>query len=75
MALPGVEQVKLYSEDLRGKFKQKRYSLTVTPNESQPPDTIKGLLKTKINPTDIKLGINSLKILRDGRVQIETGSS
>jgi len=75
VALPGVEQAKLYSEALRGKFKQKRYTLTVTSKESQPPDKIKGLLKSKINPTDIKVGINSLNIFRDGRVQIETGSS
>jgi hypothetical protein len=32
------------------------------------------LLKSKINPTEIKVGINSLKPLRDGRVLIETGS-
>jgi len=75
VTLPGVEQAKLYSEALRGKFKQKRYTFTVTPKESQPPDTIKGLLKSKINPTDINVGINSLKILTDGRVRIETGSS
>ena len=29
---------------------------------------------SKINSTDIKVGMNSLKILRDGRVQIKTGS-
>jgi hypothetical protein len=46
----------------------------VKSKESQPPDTIKGLLKSKINATDIKV-INPLQILRDGRVQIETGSS
>ena len=74
MAQPGVEQTKLYSEALRGKFKQKRHTLTVTSKESHPPDTIKGLLKSKINPTDLNVGINSLKVLRDRRVQIETGS-
>ena len=31
-------------------------------------------MKSKINPTDIKVGISTLKTLRDGRVQIETGS-
>ena len=34
----------------------------------------KGLLKSKINPTEIKVGINSLKSLKDGRVLIVTGS-
>lgn len=31
-------------------------------------------MKSNINPTEIKVGLNSLKSLRDGRVQIETGS-
>ena len=31
-------------------------------------------MKSKINPTDIKVGISTLKTLRDWRVQIETGS-
>jgi hypothetical protein len=67
-------QTKLYSDVLRGKIKQSRHTLTVTSKERQPPDAIKDLLKTKINPTDIKVGISTLKTLRDGRVQIETGS-
>ena len=32
------------------------------------------MLKSNINPTEIKVGIGSLKTLRDGRVQIATGS-
>ena len=32
------------------------------------------MLKSKINPTEIKVGINSLKSLKNGRVQIETSS-
>jgi hypothetical protein len=32
------------------------------------------MLKSNINPTETKVGIGSLKTLRDGRVQIETGS-
>ena len=32
------------------------------------------MLKSKINPTEIKVGISSLKSLRDGRVLIETNS-
>lgn len=57
-----------------GEIKQKPFKLTVKSKESQSPDTIKDLLKSKINPTKIKVGINSLKSLRDGRVLIETGS-
>jgi hypothetical protein len=33
---------------------------------------IKDILKSRINPTDIRVGINSLKTLRNGKVQIET---
>ena len=32
------------------------------------------MLKSKINPTEIKVGIRSIKTLKDGKVQIETSS-
>jgi len=32
------------------------------------------MLNSKTNPTEIKVGIRSIKTLRDGRMQIETGS-
>jgi hypothetical protein len=35
---------------------------------------IKKLLKSKVNPMEIKVGITSLKSLRDGRVMIEASS-
>jgi hypothetical protein len=35
---------------------------------------IKKLPKSKVNPTEIKVGITSLKMLRDGRVMIEPSS-
>jgi hypothetical protein len=35
---------------------------------------IKKLLKSKVNPTEIKMGITSLRMLRDGRVMIEPSS-
>jgi hypothetical protein len=35
---------------------------------------IKSVLKTKVNPTEIKVGIKSFKSLKDGRVLIEAGS-
>jgi len=54
-----------------GEFNQKRYKLTVTSKDSNSPDTIKDILKSRINPTDIRAGINSLKTLRNGKVQIE----
>ena len=31
-------------------------------------------LKRDINPTDIKVGIKAIRTIRDGQIQIETGS-
>jgi len=52
----------------------KKYKLTVKSNEHLPPDTIKDLLKYKINPFEIKVRINFFKSLKNGRVLIETNS-
>jgi hypothetical protein len=52
VAIPGVEQTKLYSEAWGI---QTEILNTVTSIETQPSDTIKGILKSKINPTDIKV--------------------
>jgi hypothetical protein len=46
----------------------------VTLKDNQTADKIKEMLKSNINPTEIKVGIEALKSLRDGRVQVETGS-
>jgi len=35
---------------------------------------IQDILKSRINPTDIRVGINSIKTLRNGKVQIELGN-
>jgi hypothetical protein len=71
---PGGGKVKLYSEIVEGRTRPKKYKLTVTSKDNQTADKIKEMLKSNINPTEIKLGIGSLKTLRGGRVQIETGS-
>jgi hypothetical protein len=63
---------KLYSEALGLKFNLKRFKLTVKPKENQSPETIKGLSKSKKNPIKIKVGINTLKSLKNGKVLIET---
>ena len=41
---------------------------------NQTPEMIKNQLKTKVNPTEIGVGITSLKMLRDGRLMIEGNS-
>ena len=48
--------------------------MTVSSNSKQLPETIKQLLKAKINPTEINVGINTFKTLNSGRVLIETNS-
>ena len=60
----GGSERKLYSEALANKIPKNKFKLTVKSNENLPPDTIKGLLKTKINPTEIKVGINTFKSLK-----------
>jgi hypothetical protein len=63
---------KLYSEALGGEKTLERFKLTVKSKENQMPDAIKGLLKSKINPTEIKVGMNTFKSLKNGKVLIET---
>ena len=67
-------QTRLYSDALKGKCKQERYMITVTSRDKESTESIKDVLKSKIKPTEIKVGINSLKTLRNGTIQIETGS-
>jgi hypothetical protein len=52
----------------------KKYKLTLISKENQSPEIIKGLLKSAINPTEIKVGINTFKSLKNGKVLIETSS-
>jgi len=65
---------KLYSEVVAGKATQKVYKVTVTSRDNQTAETIKKMMKSQINPPEIKVGIESIKTLRGGRVQIETDS-
>jgi len=65
---------KLYSEVVVGKATQKVYKLTVTSRDNQTAETIKEMMKSQINSAEIKVGIEPIKTLRDGRVLIETGS-
>ena len=54
---------------------EKRYKIMVKSKSNQSPETIKSILKSKINPTEMKVGIKTLKSLRDGQVLIEVGSA
>lgn len=69
-----VTERRLYSEALTNRITPNRFQLTVKPKEPLPPESIKGLLKEKINPSKIRVGINTLRTLRNGQVLIETSS-
>ena len=45
--------------------------MTLKPKQHQTTEEIKKLLKSKIDPVNIKVGITSLKSLRNGNVLIE----
>jgi len=65
---------RLYSEALNSRTAPNRFKLTVKTKGTIPPESIKGLLKAKIDPTKIRVGINTLRTQRNGQVLIETGS-
>jgi hypothetical protein len=68
----GDRREKLYSAALVNSIQHQHFKITVKSKKSLSAEAIKGILKSKINPTDIKVGINSFKALRDGRVLITT---
>ena len=51
---------------------KKKYKLFIKSKHNESPDAIKTILKRKINPTELKVGISTFKSLRDGRLVIET---
>jgi len=63
----------LYSDVMSASI-EKRYKLMVKSRTNQSLETIKNVLKTKINPTAMKVGIKTLKSLKDRWVLIEVGS-
>jgi hypothetical protein len=64
---------KLYS-DVVAEHDEKKFEIIVRTKGTHTPEEIKSLLKEKVKLTEIKVGIQSLKPLRDGRVIIEVGS-
>jgi hypothetical protein len=53
---------------------QTRFKITVTSKENQTSEMTRELLKSKVNPTEMKVGIKTLKSLRNGKVLIETNT-
>ena len=63
----------LFSEIVGAKYEE-RHKLTIKPKQNQSTEEIQKLLKTKIDPVDMKIGIRTLKSLRNGQVLIEADS-
>ena len=63
----------MYSEVVVGRKTQKVYKITVASRDNQTAQTIKEMMKLQIKPAKIKVVIEYIKTLRDGREQIETG--
>jgi len=65
-----IEKKSLYSEALSGnqqkRAEQKTYKLTVKSKSGHSIEHMKTLVKTKVNPVDMKIGITTFKGLRNG---------
>jgi hypothetical protein len=64
---------KLYANVVAETARSKHKAL-IRSKINQTPEMIENKLKLKVNPTEIKVGVTSLKILRDGRLMIEATS-
>jgi len=72
-ATPCCDRKKLFSEVVGGK-QEERHKLKSKPKQNQSTEEIKKLVKTKIDPIDMKIGIRTLKSLKNGQVLIEADS-
>ena len=71
---PSGEPKKLYSDVVSARVEM-RYKLTVKSKLDLPTEEVKNVLRAKINPTVMKVGIRTLKSLKDGRILIEAGTT
>ena len=69
-APPSDGRKELYAEVLKGK-NVRRYKITVKSKDNQPADALKNIIKSCIDPVDMKIGIRTFKCLKDGKVLIE----
>jgi hypothetical protein len=71
-----IERKKLYSESVHGNQEkrtvQETFRLTVKSKSSHSIEHMKTLVKTKVNPVEMKTGITTFKCLRNGHLLIET---
>jgi hypothetical protein len=64
---------KVYSEAVHTST-DKQLNLLVKSKINLSAKAIKTVVKTNINPTAMKVGVKSIKSLKDGRILIETGT-
>jgi hypothetical protein len=71
-----IEKKRLYSECLSGnqqkRSEQKPFRLTVKSNGSHSIEHMKALVKTEVNPVEMKIGITTFKGLWNGQLLTET---
>jgi hypothetical protein len=72
--LPSAGGDKKFYAEVASESIEKRYKIMVKLKSDQSPETIKSILKSNVSPTEMKVGVKSLKSLRDSRVLIEVGS-
>jgi len=53
-------------------FDKRRYKLFVKSKNNQSVEYTRTLLKSKVDPTQLKVGINALKTLKNGQILIES---
>ena len=74
-AASGGQTRKLYSSAVADDAtKEKRFKLIIKSKGNQTGEEIKQVLKSRVHPTKIKVGINPTRTLRGGRILVETGS-
>jgi hypothetical protein len=62
VAPSGGARMTLLAEVAGGKIKQKTFKITVTGKGNQTAETTKQVLKSHFNPTEIRVGVNCLKL-------------
>ena len=67
-------KIKSYSDIVTGRENKKKFMITIRSKGNHTPVIIKELIKTKINPTETKVGISTFNSLKHGRILIEVGS-
>ena len=71
---PSYRNMKSYSDIVAGRENNRKFRITIRSKGSHTPENMKELIKVRINPTEMKVGISNFKALKYGRILIEVGS-